>query len=152
MPICKRSLEVACGASDAFEYVADWNNFKDFMPMLIDVRCISLVAYGPGTSLEAKVVLARMEISTNLDLVEFLKDRRILYKSSRGIKSKISWDFSQQTSKTLVTSCFEFEIPPGIVTNGSELEAIEKDMQERVGQSTELLKWVLEARPPSAEE
>jgi hypothetical protein len=152
MPICKRSLQVACRVSEAFEHVADWNNFRDFMPMLLNVRPISFVSYGPGTSLEASVVLARIEVDTTLDLVEFVKDRRILYKSARGIKSKISWDFSELEGKTLITYSFEFEIPPGLVTKGSELESIEKDMQERVNESTQLLKWVLETQAKSKKE
>lgn len=148
MPICKRSLPVMCKIEDAFEYVADWNNFKDFMPMLLNLKPISLVSYGPGTSLEATLVLAKMEISTTFDLVEFVKNKRIMYKAARGIKSKIGWDFSQSGDKVLVTYSFEYDIPPGLVTRGSELEAIEKDMQERANQGIELLKWVLEARPP----
>lgn len=149
MPICKRALPVACHIEDAFEFVADWTNFKDFMPMLLDAKPISLVSYGPGTSLEATLVLSRLEIVTTFDLVEFIKNKRILYKAARGVRSKLSWDFAERGDRVLVTYTFEYEIPPGLVTRPSELEAIEKDMQERAVQSTDLLKWVLEARFPT---
>jgi ribosome-associated toxin RatA of RatAB toxin-antitoxin module len=153
MPLFKRSFPVKCKVEDAFEYVADWKNLLDFMPMLLDTKPTSLVSYGPGTTLDSTVVLAKMEVPTSFDLVEFVKNKRIMYKSMRGIRSKLSWDFSQGEGKMLVTLTFEYEIPPGIVTKGSELEAIEKDMQERANQSTELLKWVLESRTfPDKEE
>ena len=152
MPICKRSVPVSCKVENAFEYVADWNNFKDFMPMLLDIKCISLVSYGPGTSLEAILVFAKMEIVTTLDLVEFLKNKRILYKSARGIKARLIWDFSQSGDKLQLTYTIEYELPQGLASRGSELEAIEKDMQERANQSTDLLKWVLETRKFPEEE
>ncbi len=152
MPLCKRSLPIACKIENAFEYVADWANFKDFMPMLLDARSIGLVSYGPGTSLESTIVLAKMEISTTFDLVEFVKNKRILYKASRGVRSRLSWDFSPAGDKTLLTFTFEYEIPPGLATRTSELEAIERDMQGHAVQSTDLLKWVLETRKFPTEE
>jgi hypothetical protein len=146
MPICKRALPVSCNLEDAFEFVADWTNLKDFMPMMLNVKPISLVSYGPGTSLETTIVLAKMEIITTFDLVEFVKNKRILYKAARGVRSRLSWDFADAGKGVIVTYVFEYEIPPGLTTRSSELEAIEKDMQERAVQSTDLLKWVLEAR------
>lgn len=146
MPISKRSLPVACKLEDAFEHLADWTNYKNFMPMLVDIKPVSMVAYGPGTSLEAVLVAARLEIVTTLDLVEFQKNKRILFKAARGLKSKLSWDLSQlPDNKVLITYTFEYEIPPGFVLKPSDREAIEKDMQARADQAMDLLKWVLEA-------
>ncbi|MEM2892193.1 MAG: SRPBCC family protein [Thermoplasmata archaeon] len=146
MPVSKRSLPIACRIEDAFERLADWTNYKNFMPMLMDIKPISLVTYGPGTSLEAVLVAARMEIVTTFDLVEFQKNRRIVFKAARGLRSKFSWDLSQLPGgKTLVTYTFEYEFPPGLAVSASDKEAMEKDMQSRVDQSVEMLRWVLEA-------
>jgi ribosome-associated toxin RatA of RatAB toxin-antitoxin module len=145
MPVSKRTLPVACRLDDAFEHVADWTNLKNFMPMLQDLKPTSLVSYGPGTSLQATVVLAKLEISTTFDLVEFVKNKRILYKATRGIKSKLSWDFIPDGDKVVITYTYEYEIPPGLALKGSDMEAIQKDMQERTDQGMELLKWVLES-------
>jgi ribosome-associated toxin RatA of RatAB toxin-antitoxin module len=148
MPIFKHSHPIPCSIEDAFEYVADWTNLKNFMPMFMDIKPISLVQYGPGTSLETVLVLGKVEIMTTLDLVEFLKNKRILYKATRGIKSKISWDFVPLVDKTLVSFAFEYEIPPGLVNRDSEKEAIEKELAALAVQSMELLKWVLESQSP----
>ena len=145
MPVSKRTLPVACRLEDAFEHVADWTNLKNFMPMLVDLKPTSLVTYGPGTSLQATVVLAKLEISTTFDLVEFVKNKRISYKATRGIRSKLSWDFAPYGDKVLVTYIYEYEIPPGLALKGSDMEAVQKDMQERTDQGMDLLKWVLEA-------
>jgi hypothetical protein len=148
MPIFKHSHPIPCAIEDAFEYVADWTNLKNFMPMFMDVKPVSLVQYGPGTSLETVLVLGKVEVMTTLDLIEFLKNKRILYKATRGIKSKISWDFASLGDKTLVSFVFEYEIPPGLVNRDSEKEAIEKELSALALQSMELLKWVLQSQSP----
>ncbi|MBU0624303.1 MAG: hypothetical protein KJ672_05600, partial [Candidatus Thermoplasmatota archaeon] len=83
---------------------------------------------------------------------EFLKNKRILYKATRGIKSKISWDFASLGDKTLVSFVFEYEIPPGLVNRDSEKEAIEKELAALAVQSMELLKWVLQSQSPGRNE
>lgn len=148
MPIFKNSNPIPCAIEDAFEYVADWTNLKNFMPMFMDIKPISLVQYGPGTSLETVLVLGKVEVMTTLDLIEFLKNKRILYKATRGIKSKISWDFAPLGDKTLISFVFEYEIPPGLVNRDVEKEAIEKELSGLALQSMELLKWVLQSQSP----
>ena len=144
MPVCKRNLPVVCNIEDAFEYVADWTNLKNFLPMFVDINPVSLVHYGPGTSLETTMMLGKIQVSTTLDLVEFVKNKRILYKASRGLKSKISWDLSQIGDKVLVSFVFEYEIPLGLVNRDFEREAIQKDIESNANQSMDLLKWMLE--------
>ncbi len=146
MPISKRNLYAVCTIEEAFEYVADWSNFKNFMPMFVDIRPVSMVAYGPGTSLETVMVLAKTEIASTLDLVEFTKNKRILFKATRGIKSKLSWDFVQLADKVLITYSFEYEIPDGLVRREVEKEAIEKELDAYASPSMELLKWMLESQ------
>jgi hypothetical protein len=146
MPISKRNMPVTCTIEEAFEYVGDWSNFKNFMPMFVDIKPVSMVAYGPGTSLETVMVISKTEIVSTLDLVEFVKDKRILFRATRGIKSKLSWDFSQLPDKVLIIYTFEYEIPDGLVRRDSEKEAIEKELDGYASQSMELLKWVLESQ------
>jgi ribosome-associated toxin RatA of RatAB toxin-antitoxin module len=146
MPVSKRNIPVVCTIEEAFEYVADWSNFKNFMPMFVDIRPVSMVAYGPGTSLETVMVISKTEIVSTLDLVEFTKNKRIMFRATRGIRSKLSWDFSQLPDKVLITYSLEYEIPDGLVRRDSEKEAIEKELDDYASQSVELLKWVLESQ------
>ncbi len=146
MPVCKHNAEVKCNLEDAFEYVADWTNFKNFVPMFMDLKPTSLVHYGPGTSLETTIVLGKTELVTNFDIVEFVKNKRILMKATRGIKAKASWDFGKLGEKVLVSFTFEYEIPPALANRTFEREAIEKELQAHANQSMDLLKWVLETQ------
>jgi len=146
--LCKWNSEVNCTVEDAFEYVADWRHFKDFMPFFLDVKVTSMVEYGPGTALETTIAIGKVQVTTEFDIVEFLKDKRILLKASRGLKAKASWDFKPlaHAHKILVTFVFECEIPPGLVTRAYEREAIEKELQDHADSSMKLLRWVLESK------
>ncbi len=146
MPIFKRSIPVKCKIERAFSYIADWTNLKDFMPMFLNVKPVSLVSYGPGTSLEVTFSLSKVEVITTLDLVEFVMNKRLMFKAAKGLKTKLSWDFAQVGDRVILTEVFEYEIPPGLTARPSELEAMEKDMQALAVQSLDMLRWVLEAR------
>lgn len=146
MPLCKWNSEVDCLVEDAFEHVADWRHLKDFVPFFLDVKVTSAVEYGPGASYETTIIFGKVEVVTEFNVVEFAKNRRILLKASRGLKSRVSWDFGQLARRTIVTFVFEYEIPPGLVTLPSDREAIEKELQEHAENSVKLLKWVLESQ------
>jgi hypothetical protein len=150
MPLFKWNAPVVCKIEDAFEYIAEWTNLKDFMPMFVELKPVSLVEYGPGLSLEATIVLGKLEMSTTLDLVEFLKNKRIVYKSMRSLRAKLIWEMKQLPGdKVLLSHSFEYEIPPGLVRKDYEREAIEKELEGHANQSTSLLKWVLESKSAS---
>lgn len=147
MPIVKRNAPVASPIENAFEYIADWKNLKDFMPMFLELKPVSLVEYGPGLSLETMIALGKVEISTTFDVVEFLKNRKIVFKSARGVKSKMTWELKQvDRDKILVTFTFEFEIPPGLVTRAYEREGIEKELQDHANKSMDMLTWILQSK------
>lgn len=145
MPICKRNVEVECSIDMAFEYVADWRNSKSFIPFFLNLKPISEVEYGPGTCLETTVSIGREEVVTSFEMVEFTKNKKILYKASRGMKSKIGWEFKQLTGKVLIMFSFEYEVPPVLVARDSEREAFEKELEKAANTSTDLLVWVLQA-------
>jgi ribosome-associated toxin RatA of RatAB toxin-antitoxin module len=152
MPACKQRIAVASKLEDAFEYVADWKNISNFLPMFVSISPTTVVQYGPGASFDITISIARTEISTSLDVVEFFKNRRIVMKSNRGIRMKIVWEFKDVGGKVLVTFEMEYDIPQGLVVRGNESESLSKDMEATGCKSMELLKWILESLPPSTEE
>lgn len=149
MHTAKERLAVQCKIEDAFEYVADWHNFVNFLPLFLNLKPTSLVEYGPGSSLEATLVVGRLQISTELDTVEFQKNKRLVVKASRGVRIKLVWEFKDVGGKVLVSFDFDYEVPPALVLNQTERESVEKDLDATVAKSMELLKWILESMPPS---
>lgn len=149
MPAIKRRASVSSRAEDAFEYVADWRNFSNYIPMFVEPEATSLVQYGPGTSLELTMLLGdKVQMRTTLDIVDFVKNQRIVLKSFRGIRTKTTWTFKDIGGKVLVTLDFEYEIPATMNLREDEKLALAKTIEDAWGKSLDMLKWVLESRPP----
>jgi ribosome-associated toxin RatA of RatAB toxin-antitoxin module len=146
----KRRLSVACNVDVAFEYVADWNNFRNFMPMFLNIEPISLVHYGPGASFDSTVVLGKIEVKTTLDVTEFQKNRKISYKATRGLRLRVTWEFKDIGNKVLITFDFDYDFPSGLTFREDQKDALEKELEESAVRSMELLKWVLESTSNSS--
>ena len=140
----KRRSSVACRIDGAFEHVADWKNLSNFMPMFLNMEPISFVHYGPGASFDTTIVLGQIEVMTMLDVTEFKKNSKITLKATRGVKLLVSWEFKDVGDKVLITSDFDYDIPPGLTFREDQKQALEKELEESAVRSMELLKWVLE--------
>lgn len=148
MVAIKRTASVSSPPGDAFEYVADWRNFPNYVPMFADMSVVSLVQYGLGTSVDLTMLFGdRVEMRTTLDVVDFQKGRRLVFKSSRGVRTRIEWSFKEFGGKTLVTLDFEFEMPPTMNIREDEKRSLARTMEEAWGKSLDMLKWILESRP-----
>ncbi len=139
----KRRASVACRVDSAFEYVADWRNIKDFMPMLLNVEPTSLVQCGPGASFDVTIVLGRLEMKTSLDVTEFIKNSKVTLKTTKGIRLRDAWEFKDIGDNVLIT--FNFDFPSGFTVRQDQKEALEKELEDAASRSMELLKWVLES-------
>ncbi|HIJ16993.1 MAG TPA: SRPBCC family protein [Thermoplasmata archaeon] len=152
MPAIKRRASVTSRVDDAFEYVAEWRNFSNYIPMFVDIEATSLVQYGPGTSLDLTMLLGnKVQMKTTLDIVDFLKNERVVFKSSQGIRTKTTWGFKDIGGKVLITLDFEFEMPATMNIREDEKLALSRSIEDAWGKSLDMLKWILESKPPSAD-
>ncbi len=153
MHTIKRRASINCKLGDAFEYVADWKNFANYIPMFVKIEPTSLVHYGPGTSLDMTMRLGtKVVMTTTLDVVDFLKNRHIVMKSHRGIRTKTKWEFKDIGGKILTTLDFEYDLPPGLTLREGELNMLAKDLEDSWAKSLDMLKWILESMPPSPDD
>ena len=141
----KRRASVACRIEDAFEYVADWKNYKNFISLFLDIEPMSLVQYGPGTSLAVTISMGRMEVKTTLDVADFQKNKKITLKATKGIRLRATWDFKDIGDKVLITLDFDYDLPVGLTVREDQKESLEKELDDSAVRSMELLKWVLES-------
>ncbi|MDH3365734.1 MAG: SRPBCC family protein [Thermoplasmata archaeon] len=148
---CKRRVSIDCGLEDAFEYVADWHNYRAFMPMFTVMDPTSLVQYGVGTSLDTTVAIGKVEIRTTLDITEFLKNKKIVMKATKGFLLRAQWEFKDIGGKVLITYDFDYDLPPGLTFRTDQKNALERDVESLACRSMELLKWLLDNRPKEQE-
>lgn len=141
----KRTVTIKCPLEKAFDYVTDWQNLKSFFSNILDINPISLVQYGPGAAFETLFKVKRAEIPTTLEVIEFVKDKKMILRSTRGLKVRGGWEFKPTSEGTLITFSLEYELPPGMVRGDRDRQAIEQEFDESAGQSMMLLKWILES-------
>lgn len=146
MPAIKRRASISSRVEDAFEYVAEWRNFSNYIPMFVDMEVTSLVQYGPGTSLDLMMLFGnKVQMKTTLDIVDFMKNQRVVFKSSRGIRTKTTWGFKDIGGKVLVTLDFEYEMPATMNLREDERDSLAKSMEDAWGKSLDMLKLILES-------
>lgn len=149
MPAIRRRASIASRAEDAFEYVADWRNFSNYIPMFVEPEATSLVQYGPGTSVDVTMLLGdKVQMRTALDIVDFVKNQRIVFKTFRGLRTKTTWEFKDIGGKVLISLSFEYEMPATMTMREEEKVALARTVEDAWGKSLDMLKWVLESRPP----
>jgi ribosome-associated toxin RatA of RatAB toxin-antitoxin module len=141
----KRRASVACSVDDAFEYVADWSNIKNFMPIILNVEPTSVVRYGPGASFDVTIALGTLEVKTSLDVTEFVKNRKVTLKTTKGVRLRVTWEFKDIGDNVLITLDFDYDLPSGLAFRKDQKDALEKDLEDAATRSLELLKWVLES-------
>ena len=149
MITCRRRVAINARVENAFEYVADWHNFGSFLPMFSQIESASVVRYGVGTSLDTTLALGKVEVRTTLDITEFIKNRRILMKASKGVRLRAMWEFKDLGGRCMITFSFDYDLPPGLAFRQDQKEGLEKDLESSACRSMELLKCVLEHQPPS---
>lgn len=141
----KRTITIRCGIDKTFDYVADWQNLKSFWSNVVDMKPISFVEYGPGAAFETVFKVKRAEIPTTLEVVEFVRDQKMIMRSTQGLRVRGGWEFKAASDGTLITFSLEYELPPGLVRGDRDRIAIEKDFDDAAVQSLKLLKWILES-------
>jgi hypothetical protein len=113
--------------------------------MFLEIEPMSLVHYGPGTSLDVLISLGVMEIKTTLDVSEFQKNKKITLKATKGIRLRATWEFKDIGDKVLITLDFDYDLPVGLTFREDQKELLEKELDGSAVRSMELLKWVLES-------
>lgn len=142
----KRSIVVRCPVEKAFDYAADWQNLKSFMSNILDISPVSYVHIGPGAAFDTTFKVGGANILTTLEVSEFIRGRRLMLKSRRGLKIVGGWDFRTVKDGTNIDFSLQYDLPPGYIRSEQDKIAVDKEFDDAAAQSLQLLKWILESR------
>jgi len=142
----KRSELIRCPVDKVFDYVADWQNLKSFIPNILDINPVSYVQAGPGAAFDTTFKVGGANILTTLEVTEFVRDKKLMLKSRHGFKIVGGWEFRAVKEGTNITFSIKYDLPPGYIRNERDRVLIEEDFDEAASQSLQLLKWVLESK------
>ena len=141
----KRSIVIKCTIDKAFDYIADWQNLKSFLSNILDISPVSFVHTGPGAAFDTTFKIGGANILTTLEVQEFIRNKRLIMRSRRGLKIVGGWELKEVTGGVNITFSIQFELPPGYIRSEYEKASIDKEFDAAAGQSLDLLRWVLES-------
>lgn len=142
----KRAVTIRCPVDKAFDYVTDWQNLKSFLSIIIEISPISFVQSGPGAAFDTVFKLGGANIPTTLEVLEFVRDKKMILKSRQGLKMEGGWEFRTAPEGTIISFSIQYELPPGLARTDRDRQLVEKDFDDSAMQSLQLVRWILESR------
>lgn len=141
----KHSITINCPIDRAFDYVADWQNLKSFMSNILDIAPVSFVQSGPGAAFDTVFKVGGANITTTLEVSEYVRNKKLMLKSRRGLKILGGWEFRPAMEGVSIIFSLQYELPPGYIRNDRDKVLVEEDFEGAASQSLQLLKWILES-------
>jgi len=147
----KHSVTIRCPIDRAFDYVADWQNLKSFMSNILEINPVSFVESGPGAAYDTVFKVGGANILTTLEVSEYVRNKKLLLKSRRGLKILGGWEFKSVNEGTGIIFSLQYDLPPGYIRNERDKILVEEDFDGAARQSLQLLKWILESQAGQAQ-
>ena len=143
-----KAIDIAAPVEVVFDYVTDPRNALNFMPNFTKFDPIGRPERGLGAKVEAHGTAFGMQFKTILEIVEFVKNRRFVSRTTEGIKSTSTWQFEPlPDGGTEVTFISEYNLPGRMLGRLFDKIVMEKDIEKNTIQTLVNLKKILENRP-----
>lgn len=143
-----KAIDISLPPQQVFDYIADFRNSLNYMPNFTKFDAIGSIARGLGATVEAEGHFLGMSIKTVLEIVEFEENRRLVSRSTQGVKSISIWDLKPlPDGGTEVTFTSEYSLPGRMLGWMLDRLLVEKDVEKTVVQTLVNLKKVLEGKP-----
>lgn len=138
------SIEIAAPIETVFEFVADFRNALKWMHGFHKFEAISKETVGQGARVQAAGKLRGFPITTELEIVEFVPNRKIVSLSRSVVKSTSAWLFEPTERGTIVSFVAQYEPPRGLVGSFANM-ALRKELADHTWKSLVKLKRIVEA-------
>lgn len=139
-------VDIAAPVDLVFDFVADYRNALYYMHQFQSFEPVTAQTFGLGARVKASGRLRGIPVSTELEVVVFEKDRRLVSVSQRGLRSVSKWSFEPQGSATRVTFSAEFAVPRLPLAGAVVEKLLEEEIRTGARRTLENLKRILEDR------
>lgn len=112
MPVVKKSIIINVPVEQVFDYVADHRNALTYMHSFTRFRPVTEKTRGLGAKVKAVGHFWGLHVTTDMEIVEFVKNKRLVSETSSGIDSVATWLFDPTPEGTKVTFIADYEPPP----------------------------------------
>lgn len=148
MPIIARSVDIRVPAEQAFEFMAEINNFSKFSEGISDLHVLSEKDRGVGVTFAGTVDRPHKgPQQCEFVITDFVDYIDITFHATKGCEAEGIWHFSRMAglnAKTRITYTFNYKVQVPIVGSLIDLLFVRRIWKQRVEQTLQNLKDVLE--------
>ncbi|HEX2911813.1 MAG TPA: SRPBCC family protein [Chloroflexia bacterium] len=143
-----KSIDIAAPVETVFNYVADPRNALTYMANFSKFEPVGVPEVGLGAKVEASGSFMGMQIKTQLEIVEFIPNQRLVSRSIQGVKSYSIWQFKPlPDGGTEVTFVSDYTPPGSKLGRFLDKLVLEKDVEKNTIETLVNLKKVIEGKP-----
>ncbi len=143
-----KCIDIDAPVEAIFEYVANPHNALTYMPNFTRFAPVGEPERGLGAKVEAAGQFLGMNFKTQLEIVEFEENKKLVSRSTQGVKSVSVWQFKPlPTGGTEVTFISDYSLPGKMLGWMLDKMLMEKDVEKNTVQTLVNLKKVLEGKP-----
>ncbi len=143
-----KSIDIDMPVEAVFEYVANPFNALTYMPNFTKFQPVGQPEKGLGAKVEAAGNFLGLQFKTELEIVEFDQNKRLVSRSTQGVKSYSIWQFKPlPNNRTEVTFISDYTLPGRMLGWMLDKMLLEKDVEKNTVQTLVNLKKVMEGKP-----
>ena len=141
----KESIDIAAPVETVFDFVADFRNALRWMHGFNRFEPITSQTRGTGAKVRASGRIGGVPISTELEITQYLPNRKIVSVSNHGLKSLSAWLFEPKGTGTKVSFIGYYDLPRGPLGALMSWGFINDLLLEHTWKSLKNLKKVMES-------
>ncbi len=125
-----RELQIKAPANKVFELIQDPNKLPEIWPNWIEIKNIKETTIG-GYDYSWAYNMLGERFEGRTQVMEYLTNRRLVTKCSKGIKSMLTWDIHEDGNERChLTFDMEYEIPSSLLSQHPEQLVLENNGHE----------------------
>ena len=143
-----KCIDIDAPVEVVFDYVANPHNALSYMPNFTKFAPSGQPDRGLGAKVDAAGEFMGLQFKTQLEIVEFEPNKKLLSRSTQGVKSTSLWQFKPlPNGGTEVTFVSDYSLPGKMFGWMLDKLMMEKDVEKTTIQTLVNLKKVLEGKP-----
>lgn len=125
-----REVHIKTPVTTVFNLIYDPNNLPEIWPNLIEIKNVKESPLG-GYDYNWAYNMLGLRFEGRTQVIEFLTDRRMVTKSTKGIESTVTWDFQDDgEEESHLTFEMDYEIPVSLLNRHPEQLILENNGHE----------------------
>ena len=146
MKTITRDIRLRVPSDQVFNFIVDPHNLPEVWPNIIQVKNVKKSKTSDGFDFNWDYKMTGEQFEGNCQTIEYNPHDRLVFKSSNGLDSLITWSFRPTGQDTQVTLKFDYQIPASLLKRTRE-EIVAQENEHEVDALLQNLKTRLELQP-----